>query len=108
MRSARSFSNEASLLENFMSRCDAPAFDPSAWCAGTGCDVEREQFERPWTVANPFKTWVQLPDVQTARALQDHLRGLGLSGDADGGDLGQPATQVYVYRHPRREPSFAG
>ena len=108
VRSARSFSDEASLLKSFMSRCDPPAFDPSAWCAGIGPDVEREQFEEPWMEANPFKAWVQLPDAQTARALQDHLRGLGLNGDADGGDSRQPPTQVYVYRHPGGEPSFEG
>src|SRR5690242_18026803 len=36
VRSARSFSHEASRLESFMKGCDASAIDPSAWCAGIG------------------------------------------------------------------------
>src|SRR6266567_1866087 len=67
VQSAKSFSHEAGLLTTFMKECDGLAYDPSDWCAGMGHDVEWNQFEQSWTAANPCKTWVQLPDEQTAR-----------------------------------------
>jgi len=108
VRSAKPFSHEAGVLENFMEECDGPAYSPLDWCVGIAHDVQGDQFRRPWTRDNPHKCWVQLPDEQTARSLQDYLRGLGLSGDAHGGDPGQPSTQVYVYRHPGRDICFEG
>jgi hypothetical protein len=105
VQSAKAFSLEAGVLETFMKGC-APASDPADWCAGIGHDVERHQFEQSWMIRNPSKMWVQMPDEQTARSLEDHLRGIGLNGDTHGGDFGQSLTQVYVYRHPQSEPSL--
>src|SRR5688572_19563972 len=101
MRSAKYFGHEAELFVAAMRGCDAPDYDPSNWCVGIGHDVEREQFQRRWLETNPFKTCLQLPNEQTARALQDYLRGLGLNGDAHGDDAGHPPNQVYVYRHAK-------
>jgi hypothetical protein len=101
VKSAKSFAQEAALLEAAMQECDTGAYNPSDWCVGIGHDVERNQFKRPGLDGNLLKTCLQLPDEQTARGLHDYLRGLGLNGDAHGDDADHPPTQVYVYRHPR-------